>query len=309
MATEGLIAGVDIGGTNTRIAISATDQPEKILIREAFSTPVGDGPEHMVRLLSEQITLALSKPGLPSNSLKAVGCTLPGVTDAERGIALFISNLVGWDGFPMGEALSKALGVPAVVENDVNAAAYGEFRSGGMNECHSLVYFTVSTGIAAGIVIEGRLLRGFNYGAGELGFFVPEPKFLEKDWRPSGCLELKSAGIGLAKMWAHAQGVDETDVSALDVFEAAESGDSFAVEIVSNAADYIAQAAISICNIINPEELVLGGSIAEHQTIIIERLQDVLSVTLPYCPVIRLTNFGGDAPLVGALALAFDNAI
>ena len=301
---DACIAGVDIGGTNTRIAIALRDDPRRIIARDSFRTPVREGPESTIALITEKIDQARRHAGIDVDRLQGVGCTIPGVTDTKAGMALFVSNLVGWDNYPLANKLSEAIGVPAVVENDVNAAAYGEYTLGSGVGCHSIVYLTISTGIAAGIVIEGQLIRGFNHGAGELGYFIPDPKHIGKDWSPSGCLEMTSAGIGLAGRWAKKQNVPIEQVTAVDVFKAAQTGDRVAKSIVDEAADYIAQVTIAICTIVDPERLILGGSVAQYQSIIPERIQHVLSVTVPYVPDIRLSAFEGDVPLIGALALA-----
>ena len=306
--TEALVAGVDIGGTNTRIALATVQEPGRIVARDAFVTPAGAGPDETMRLLAERLFECLERAGIPRSRLEALGCTVPGVTDPVTGTALFVSNLTGWDGYPVADRLAHVTGLPVTVENDVNAAAYGEYVLGGTDR-HSVVYLTVSTGVAAGIVIEGRVLRGFQHAAGELGFFVPDPHYLDRDWHPNGCLELTSAGIGLAGQWATLRGTPVGDTSAREVFIAAEAGDPQAQVLVTQAADYLAQAAVAVCTILDPECLILGGSIAEHQPRIVHRIRQVLDTILPHTPQITLSRFGGDAPIVGTLALARDRCL
>ena len=303
---ESLIVGVDVGGTNTRIALASVEQPDRILVRDSFETPVREGPDYTVELLAERLDVTLQKIDASWDGLAGMGCTVPGLTDAASGRAVFVTNLQGWDNYPIAQRLNQKFGVPVTVENDVNAAAYGEYIYGSGKGCHSIVYLTVSTGVAAGIIVEGRLLRGFNHGAGELGYFIPDPRHLDKDWSPNGCLELTSAGIGLAREWAKSRGESSDDSSAVDVFDAAEKGEVIAQKIVQNAANSLALAAIGVCTTIDPERLILGGSIVQHQPMVANRIREVLQKTMPHSPTILLSSFHGDAPIIGAIVLALE---
>lgn len=298
-----LIAGVDIGGTNMRIAVATIQQPEVVLAHYVAKTPVAKGPEHYLDLIEEGLSICLGKLDSDKRALAGIGCTVPGITDGPNGIALFVSNLKDWDGYPVAQNLQKRLGIKAVIDNDVNAAALGEYWYGCGKGSHSLVYMTVSTGVAAGIVIEGRLLRGVHHAAGELGFLIPDPIHIGKDWNPNGCLELTSAGVGLVHQWKLAQNGAAKETSAIDVFEAANAGNDRAHDIVSKASDYLAQTAVAICTVIDPEILVMSGSIAQHQPFVLNRIRDVVKETIPYAPEVVLSTLKGDAPLIGALAL------
>ncbi len=303
-----LIAGIDIGGTNVRCALAEEDAPGQIIARRSTRTPLDGGVEPVLDVILDEMARCLHEAGRDSDELAAIGCVAPGITDAARGVVIEVANLPGWRDIPLRSLLERRFGRPAVVENDVNAAALGEFAYGAGQGCHSLVYLTVSTGVAAGIVVEGRLLRGYHHAAGELGYFIPDPVHLGKNWEPSGCLELTSAGIGLAHAWADLRGGPATSDRAIEVFDAARAGDTDAVALVNRAADYLAQAAIAIGNLIDPERLVLGGSIAQHQAMITNRIRDVVETTLLFPPDIVDAALGGDAPLIGALTLAAQNA-
>ncbi len=236
--------------------------------------------------------------------MKGVGCTIPGITDAERGTALLVTNLPGWDNYPIQKELAARIGVPAAVDNDVNAAALGEYWYGQGRGTHSVVYLTISTGIAAGIVIEGQLLRGFNHAAGEMGFFVPDPNLIDQSWEPNGCLELTSAGVGIVARYNE----KVTDAasklgSAKDVFDVATRGDKIAGTVVENATNYLAQTVIAIATIIDPEKVVLSGSIVQHQPHVFERLVRMTGKHIPHAPHVVQSEFNGNAPLIGALAL------
>ena len=302
-----LLAAIDIGGTNLRCALAHMDDPARLIARRSAVTPAAAGPAAVVDFILAEVGMCLE--GIKSNrgSLAGVGCTAPGITDARQGIVVSAANLRGWEQVPLAEMLEQRFGVAAAVENDVKAAALGEFRYGAGRGSGSLVYMTISTGVSAGIVIEGKVLRGHKHCAGEIGYFVTEPTHIGKDWGHNGCLELTAAGIGIAREWAamDERGGNET-FSAADVFEAARTGDVEAKWIVERAGDYLAQAAIALCTIIDPELLVLGGGIAENERALRNRISRVIHETIPFPPRVVGTELRGDAPLVGALIVALE---
>ncbi len=299
-----LIAGVDLGGTNVRIALSDQKEPEVFLSYISRKTPVNEGPAAFLDLVHEGLETCLEEIGEPREALVGLGCTIPGITDATGGTAILVTNLPGWDVYPIKSRLEQMLNLPVAVDNDVNAAALGEFWYGQGKGCHSVVYLTISTGIAAGIVVEGNLLRGYNHAAGEMGFFMPDPRLLNDNWEPNGCLELTSAGVGIARSWSENQKHNIATVSnAEDVFVAANNGDVEAQKIIDNAADYLAQAVIAIATVIDPERFVLSGSIVQHQPLIFNRICEMVEKHIPHAPEIIISSFDGDAPLIGSLAL------
>ncbi len=307
-SSPGLVAGIDIGGTNVRCALAPVDAPGQILARQSTRTPLDGGADPVLDVIIDLMKQCLREAGRDKADLASVGCAVPGITDAAQGVVIEVANLPGWKNIPLAALLKQRFGLPAFVANDVNAAALGEYARGAGEGCHSLVYLTVSTGVAAGIVVEGRLLRGAHHAAGELGYFVPEPVHIGKNWEPSGCLELTSAGIGLAHAWADLRGGSPTPDRAVEIFDAARDGDPDAQALIDRAANYISLAAIAISNIIDPERLVLGGSIAQHQPVITDRIREVVTTTLIFPPDIVHASLGGDAPLIGALTLAARNA-
>lgn len=297
------IIGVDIGGTNTRIALARREAPADILHHHSFETPAVEGPDFFMDRLEEGLTQCLQQNALDKDHLAGIGCALPGITNATTGTAVFVSNLRNWDGFHLAGALENRLGLRAAVDNDVNAAALGEFRFGAGTGSHSLVYFTVSTGIAAGIILDGIVWRGFNHAAGELGFFIPDPIHMDADWQPNGCLELTAAGVGLAKQWKAIHPELESPITAVDVFDAANEGDQRAIAIVERASDYLALSVVAICTLIDPECIVFSGSIAQHQPVLLKRCREIVDMTFYKSPSIVLSALHGDAPVIGALTL------
>jgi len=299
-----LVAGIDIGGTNIRCAVARLEEPARMLARRSVRTPADAAPQSIVNLISAQIDLCLNEVGLGRESLIRLGCAAPGITDAERGVVISAANLQGWFDVPLARLLGEKFNVPAAIENDVRAASFGEFKYGAGRDCRSLVYMTISTGVSAGIIVDGRPLRGAHKFAGEIAYLLPEPAHIGKDWGLNGCLELTAAGVGIAQQWATRRERAMTDFSAADVFAAAQAGDDEAAKIIERASNYLTQAAVSLCAIIDPEIFVLGGGIAENEPRLVERISEVIKTTLPYPPPVVKAELGGDSPLIGALALA-----
>ncbi len=301
-----LLAGIDIGGTNVRCALAPVDQPDEFLVWTTGATPAEEEPERFVAFLAEEVRGCLRSLGREAEGLAGVGCVAPGITDVRAGVVRYAANL-DWADVPLTALLERHLGAPAIIENDVNAAAMAEYTSGAGQEAQSLVYLTVSTGVAAGIVVEGQLWRGAHHAAGEIGFFIPDPRHLGKDWGRNGCLELTAGGVGLARTWAERHGGNGAPGEAVEVFTQARNGNAEAVELVHRAADYLAQAVVAVGALLDPEVFVLGGSIAQNEAWIAGRIREVVDETLPFPMKIVHSKLGGDAPLLGALALAARN--
>ena len=241
-----IIAGIDVGGTNLRCALADADDPHRILVRRVVDTPTMDGPAPLLALVEQELAECLHALGLERDDLASVGCVTPGIVDGDARTIHTAVNLGGWNDVRLKALLERALGVPACLENDVNAAALAEHRYGAGAGCHSLVYLTVSTGVAAGVVIDGKVLRGFHHAAGEVGFFLLDPSHVGRHEGGNGCLERTAGGVGIARAWAALHGGPGTSVTAAQVFEAARDGHAGAVAIVDRAADRLAMAAVAM---------------------------------------------------------------
>lgn len=304
LSDASLVAGIDIGATNLRCALARKDTPGRLIAQRHMKTPTGTGTEPVLDAIETAFEHLLHDVEANWQAIASFGSTAPGITDARHGIVIDAVNMPGWIDIPWKASLEARFDRPSVVENDVNAAALGEYTYGAGQDADVLVYLTISTGVAAGIVIEGTLLRGHHHAAGELGYFVPDRTHLGKDWEGIGCLELTSAGVGLSRQWAAEQGGPGSTDRAREVFSAAEEGHPAAKALVTRAADYLAMAAVALATVIDPEVIVLGGSIAKHQERISGRIREVVATTVPFPPRIVPAGLAGDAPLVGALTLA-----
>ncbi len=294
-----LIAGIDIGGTRIRCALAKKDNPQDICFRSSASTPQR-GPGVVL-----DVATGLIRQGLDtSDQLCAAGCVAPGMTDPEAGMILEAANLSGWRNVPLRALLESKTGIPTVIENDVNAAAIAEAALSISPVGSPMVYMTVSTGIAAGILVDGNVLRGANHSAGEIGKMVPAPEHLGRLWKPGGCMESLAGGIGLAAQWARIQNGPSDPARTVEVYQAADAGNPDAKKLVTAATNYIAQATVGLASVLDPAIIILSGSIGLARPEIIERMRQELANSILYPPRVRLSDLGGDAPLLGALVLA-----
>ena len=293
------IAGIDIGGTRTRCALARRDKPHEITRKTSVATPQ-EGPDAVLDVVEDIIRDKLGA----KEALCAVGCVAPGMTDTQSGVVLEAANLNNWINVPVVAELERRFQAPAAVENDVNAAAIAEARLSVSTEMSPVVYVTLSTGVAAGIVIDGKILQGANYCAGEIGSIIPSPEYLDQDWQPNGCLEQLAGGIGLAAQWTNIQDTAASTTSALEVFQAADAGDAKAAALIDNATDYLAQAIVALVCVLDPEIVILGGSIGLARPEIAERVRQTLAKSVPHVPSVLPSCLGDDAPLLGALILA-----
>ncbi|QOD43094.1 ROK family protein [Clavibacter zhangzhiyongii] len=253
--------GLDIGGTKIEaVAVDGDD-----LVVSALRRPAGHGGvevlDNAVRAV-EELVARLGEPVVAS-----VGVGIPGMVDPATGTVQHAVNL-GIDGFPFGPGLETRLGVPVALENDVNAAAVGVSQLLGLRG--SLAYLNVGTGLAAGLVTDGVLLRGARGGAGEIGHVPVDPAGLPCPCGQRGCLETTASGAGVARQWsgtgAHA---------AVEVFRAAERGDPLARDIRLRLAEGIA-AAVRILVLTNDvDAVVVGGGVSRLGAPL---LDDVLGV-------------------------------
>jgi glucokinase len=214
---------------------------------------------------------------------------------------------------PLAAQLRRRFGLPTFVENDTNLAALGEYRHGAGRGVDLLVGLFVGTGLGAGIVAEGRLLRGVSEAAGELGYLLPDRAALAREYPGFGALEELVAGPGIARRAAALQARDPGRPSALraipaptarDVTVAAGAGDELAREVVLETLDYLALGLAAVACVLDPRRVVLGGSVGLGLAPWYGDLAARLADRVPRVPELVPSALGPDAALVGALALA-----
>ncbi|MFN8193282.1 MAG: ROK family protein [Nocardioidaceae bacterium] len=272
--------GIDIGGTKTHAV--AVDERATVLADALVAS--GRGPAAVVRCAEEAARRAAGLAGVPLTEVASIGVGIPGSVDRETGRVSHAVNL-DIEELALGHELGERLGRPVVVENDVKAAALGAFHL----EAHtgSMAYLNLGTGLAAGLVLDGRLWRGRDGVAGEIGHIPVRPDGVLCRCGQRGCLETMASGSGIARRWPAAQG---HGVAAL--FDAADAGDAEAAAVRRDLIVGVAAAVRLLVLTTGVDLVVVGGGL----TVLGERLRDaVVSVLL---------EAAADSPFLASLDLA-----
>jgi glucokinase len=279
--------GVDIGGTKTSVCLG--DQHAAILKRARFSTPHYPGSD---RGLAEIIRNASELTG--KAKIARIGVSCAGPLDASRGIVQSPPNLPGWDDVPVCRILSEALDAPARLENDANAAALAEWKFGAGRGLRDMVFLTCSTGLGAGLILDGKLYQGRHGLAGEVGHMritAYGPQLYGK----SGSFEGWASGSGLLL---------QTGRSAEDLAASARLGDQKALAAITRAGEMLGRGIALICDILNPELVVCGTLAVRLGDLYLGPARQVLAAeALDPCPVVP-SALGDDLAERAALTVA-----
>lgn len=264
-----MILGIDIGGTKCA-AVLGTSEGE-VLERRAMPTEAEAGWRDIVDRL-----LQMARDVAGGRELTGVGISCGGPLDTTRGVVMSPPNLPGWDAVPIRSEFERAFpGVRVELENDANATALAEWRWGAGRGTRHMAFLTMGTGIGGGLILDGRLYRGANDLAGEVGHQTILPEGPLCGCGKRGCLEALASGPSIGRlardsvMYGRGRRVLElaggkvADITARQVIEAAREGDAFGLGILEEAGTYMGIGLANLIQIINPERIVLG-TIAVH---------------------------------------------
>jgi glucokinase len=307
------VAGVDIGGTNLRVALAGDDG--EIVSRRALSTVGIREPEQVVRLICDAVDELLAEQSASRNALRALAAGAPGITNADTGLVIATSYLLGWRDVPLRGLLEEALGVPAAVDNDVNLAALGESWRGAAADgaARDFVFLAIGTGLGAGIVLNSQLFRGTGWTAGEIGYMMlPGTPGDPAERGQPGALESRIGGNGIQEQWKELWDPSRTplprNLIATEIFDHALAGDELAQSLLQNAGHLLACAIYNISLVLNCPLFVLGGSVGMHPAISSSAAAFLERWGSRVQPQLKLSKLGTDAQLFGAIRLALDLA-
>lgn len=310
----GLTIGVDIGGT--KIAAGVVDETGKISTRTRRRTPNRDY-EAVATIVTDAITELASR-----HTIDAVGVGSAGFVNSERSTVVMAPNL-GWTDANLKSWIEKETGLNTVIENDANAAAWGERRFGAGKGATNMIAITVGTGIGGGLIFDGKLFRGKHGMAAEVGHMCLEP-----DGRPCGCgqrgcWEQYGSGNALVRA-ARILAADFRDeakillslgdgtpegVQGAHVTEAARKGDRIALEAFAVTGEALGRGMASLAAVLDPEVFVIGGGVSEAGDLLFvptrtSFLEHFSGRELREVPEVRLAELGNDAGIAGAADLA-----
>ncbi len=276
--------GIDLGGTRLRVATAGARGSIQHVVRHP--TEAAWGPEHVITRIVKAIEEALRHQHLKPADVASIAIGMPGPANGKTGVVLSPPNLPGWRDVPIASILTDRTGIRTFLENDANLAAFGEARTGAGKGAHHLAYVTVSTGIGAGFVLDGRLYSGASGVAGEVGHIVIEPGGPLCNCGNRGCLEAIASGTAIAReahevLQSRARTAlrrlkDSDGPGAADVVRAARSGDPVACRLLDRAGAALGIGMGTLVNLLNPELLILGGSVMKAGRLITRPMQAAL---------------------------------
>ena len=305
--------GIDVGGTSTKGAI--VDASGRVLVRHERPTDRTAGTKGIIAVVDE---LARRCEELDVE-LVAVGVGAAGFIDASTGSVTFSPNLV-YDDVNVADAVTARCGLPVVVDNDANAAVWGERAYGAAQGSDDVAYITVGTGIGSGFVVEGRLLRGFSGAGAEFGHTVMDPDGPHCGCGLRGCLEQFASGTAIARMARAAVEVDPQSsilsfagsidaITTEDVARAAHEYDDTARAVLQRAGRALGIGLSNVVNVFDPEIILLGGKVARAGEPFLGPARDELvrmTGSQRRRPMrLGVTTLKGEAGIVGAAGLAF----
>jgi glucokinase len=317
--TPPLVAGVDVGGT--KIAAAIVDKNGQIFGRVQISTDTST-PERTLRSVARCIRSAIDAAGITITDVAAAGLGIPGQVDPVVGVGILSVNL-NWRDVPVTSTLETMLGLPCAIENDVRAAALGESYYGVGREARNMVYLSLGTGIAAGVVVAGRLYRGTTGMAGEVGHMIVAQHGPRCACGAQGCLEALAAGPAIAAR-ARVAILDARptvlrdvfaarhDLTSEDVCTAAAQGDKLARDLLDEVGSYLGYAIHLLVMAYDPEMIVLGGGVALAGDVLLATVREHAGRIASEAPVfqamyrpemLQLTALRRDVAILGAAAL------
>jgi glucokinase len=291
------VLGVDLGGSNVRAALA--DASGRLMTDVAAPTAQDDArtvTAQIVRLCHE----AASGAAVPWSRVAAVGLGVPGAVHVDGGELRLAPNLPSFGELDLAGLLGDELGVPVVLDNDVNVATIAEQRHGLGAGRDEFVFIAVGTGIGMGIVASGRLQRGAIGAAGEIAYLPLGRDPFERGHQVNGPLEEAAGGVGVARRYAELAG---DVVSALDVYERAAAGDPHARAVLDDQARAIALALVSAQSMLDPSLVVFGGGIGSRADVI-ARVRAYVARLTRRPLAIEVSRLGERAGLIGAAELA-----
>ncbi len=317
---EKYVIGVDLGGT--KIYSAVVTQTGEIIAGSRKKTKSERGFKEVVKRIKKTIDLALEEAGLTSDDVVAVGIGSPGPLDLQKGTIIDTPNLK-WRNAPLRSELQQLTGKPVALDNDGNVGILGEFAYGAARGAQHVIGLFIGTGIGGGIIVDGRLLHGFNENAGELGHMILSPDGPKCGCGNKGCIEALAGRLAIERdiRAAHKAGMKTKIFDNIEdpqsrlrsklLADAYFNHDPVVKGIIDRAAQYVGLAVASLLNIFNPQVVVLGGGLVEAigeayvQTVRETARKNVFDIAIKNVKI-AAAELKDDSAVLGAAKLAWD---
>lgn len=265
--------GIDLGGTN--IVAGVVDENYNIISKASTKTNCPRPEKEIADDMAKMALQAVKNANLEISDIEWIGIGTPGIANSATGIIERANNL-GFVNTPMVKYIKETIDKPVFIENDANAAAYGEFVAGAAKEARNAICVTLGTGVGAGIIIDGKIYSGSNYAGAEIGHTVIEVDGAECSCGRKGCFEAYSSATGLIRMSKESMEKNPDSimnkmaqekggkVTARTSFDAMRAGDKSAKEVVDKYIKYLAAGITNTINIFQPDILCIGGGVCNE---------------------------------------------
>lgn len=309
--------GIDLGGTN--IVAGVVDENYNIITKASTKTNLPRPEKEIAADMAKVSIQAVKDAGLDMSQIEWVGIGTPGIANSEKGIIEYSCNL-GFDNTPMVEYIKEYIDKPVFIENDANAAAYGEYVAGAAKGAKNAVCITLGTGVGGGIVVDGKIYSGSNFAGAEIGHMVIEVDGPQCTCGRKGCFEVFSSATGLIRMSKEAMAQDADSamhklaaerngkVTARTSFDAMRMGDKTAKEVVDKFIKYLAAGITNTINIFQPDILCIGGGVCNEGDALLLPVKELVKEEVytrnsPKNTEIVIAKLGNDAGIIGAAFL------
>lgn len=312
--------GIDLGGTN--IVAGVVDEDYNIVAKASTKTNCPRPEKEIADDMSKMAALAVKNAGLEMSDIEWIGVGTPGIANSKTGIIEYSNNL-GFRNTPMVRYISANTKKPVFIENDANAAAYGEYVAGAARGSKNAVCITLGTGVGGGIIIDGKIYAGSNFGGAEIGHTVVEVDGAQCSCGRKGCFEAYSSATGLIRMTKEAMAEhpesimnkmseEKGKVTARTSFDAMRAGDKTAKEVVDKYIKYLAAGITNTINIFQPDVLCIGGGVCNEGDPLLLPVKalvkdEVYTRNSEKNTEIVIAKLGNDAGIIGAAFLGQAN--
>ncbi len=307
-------AGIDLGGTNTKIGL--VDEDGNIIFTTIVKTDSMEGFEKTIQRLSKILLQQVKSFDLNFDDVQSVGVGVPGPVLNSR-VVKFWANFPWKNGVDLALEFEKNLGKPVKADNDVNVITLGEMWKGSAQGYKNVLGLAIGTGIGGGIIVDGKLVSGENGAGGEVGHIKVERDGKLCGCGQKGCWEAYASATGLIREAQSRLAVNKTnglyeqvigrDLEAKDIFDVAKEGDAFALDLVDYETDYIALGIGNLLNVLDPEIVVVGGGVSLAGDILFDKVKERLKKyafpsTTENLKIVA-ASLGNDAGILGAAYL------
>ena len=311
--------GVDVGGSN--IACAVVDENCEIISRSKAKTHGKTGSidyTEVLDIIIRTVNLACEAAGIKPSDASSIGIGCPGICNSDMGIVEYTNNL-GFRNVPLKTDVEDEFKIPVYLDNDANAAAFGEYIAGAAMGARNAVVITLGTGVGSGIIINGKIYRGTNFAAGEIGHTVIVADGLPCSCGRKGCFEAYSSATGLVNMTKkaaekHPESLinklikEDGKASARTAYKAAKLGDEVGKKVTEEYVKYLAVGIANVINTFQPDILCIGGGVCNEGSLLLNPLKEavykeIYSRDSKKTTRLAICTLGNDAGIIGAAML------